>query len=156
MTNTQFLCPNVKYLSTNFKDSRMKDLIFKKCKIFNKQLEIKTISNSCLIFLVYWDTLSMSYFPCLLGHLVDMIIDFKMDFLLLQGRTEIIAGVMGGVLLVSLVITLSVYRKWKVEQASYILFNWIFFFYVMLKMVESKGDNFKSFFGEFQNICRLK
>ena len=123
VTNTQFLCPNVKYLSTNFKDSRMKDHIFKKCKIFNKQLEIKTISNLCLIFHVFRDTLSMSYFPCLLGHLVDIIIDFKMDFLLLQGRTEIIAGVMGGVLLVSLVITLSVYRKWKVEQASYILFN---------------------------------
>jgi len=33
-----------------------------------------------------------------------------------QGRTEIAAGVLGGLLAVALILTLSIYRKWKVEQ----------------------------------------
>ncbi len=35
-----------------------------------------------------------------------------------QGRTEIAAGVLGGLLVFALIVTLSVYRKWKIEQAS--------------------------------------
>jgi hypothetical protein len=34
-----------------------------------------------------------------------------------QGRTEIAAGVLGGLLVFALIVTLSVYRKWKIEQA---------------------------------------
>ena len=73
-----------------------------------------------------------------------MIMDFKIDFWL-QGRTEIIAGVMGGVLLVSMVITLSVYRKWKVEQASSSFIFECFFLNAILEkrktQVGSKADN---------------
>jgi hypothetical protein len=35
-----------------------------------------------------------------------------------QGRTEIAAGVLGGLLVFALIVTLSVYRKWKIEQVS--------------------------------------
>ena len=93
---------------------------------------------------VQFDTLQNAYFPCLLGHPVDVIMDFKIDFWL-QGRTEIIAGVMGGVLLVSMVITLSVYRKWKVEQASSSFIFECFFLNAILEkrktQVGSKADN---------------
>lgn len=33
-----------------------------------------------------------------------------------KGRTEIVAGILGGFLVLTLILTLSVYRKWKIEQ----------------------------------------
>ena len=36
-----------------------------------------------------------------------------------QGRTEIAAGVLGGLLAVAVILTFSLYRKWKIEQVRF-------------------------------------
>ena len=38
-----------------------------------------------------------------------------------QGRTEIAAGVLGGLLAVAVILTFSLYRKWKIEQVSFLI-----------------------------------